>query len=76
MASRLQWIPRYGNDIYTKKESHPFLWNDSPVNKQQNKNNQYYGIPKVFRPHNGNRTRPAPEPNQRMPYRHNLWSNL
>jgi len=30
MTSRLQWIRRYGNDIYTKKESHPFLWNDSP----------------------------------------------
>ena len=76
MTSRLQWIRRYGNGIYTKKESHPPFVEWLPVNKQQNKNNQYYGIPKVFRLHNGNRTRPTPELNQRMPYRHNLWSNL
>ena len=40
MTSRLQWIRRYGNDIYTKKGEPSLFMEWLPVNKQQNKNNQ------------------------------------
>lgn len=62
MTSRLQWIRRYGNDIYTKKESHPFLWNDSPSTSNKIKTINIMEYQKFLGPITG--IEPVPRPNR------------